>query len=943
MNYEAALSIQQHQQTALFGNGSGIATIFPTPHTDDMLAGMQKVQGHGEDTIDSASHSGSSDLNAVDNNETDTLGQAIMQHQRDAIRLRQALDADARPLLETRLRPRPRISELIEREEREEALAAAAASNGVAHTRGASTGSSGSEPPLNVPREWGTRAKSQRGWMRRIREPSVVSVQLSPTLAQGEGQKQDEDAIVPRRTALTGDEYWSPPRRDNAFAKDMTPPSMNRQRPASQPNALRPANSTLQDTLDSEDPDLEGLSLLQSTPALPRLDRTATEYMRREIETVERQGVTRRHLGQLAERPNGSIRHRASQDDEAGLTNGHASHNRQARPVTTPSDSKKSRITRRRSLISNQENVPVNGGSSTTYKGIETVTITDRTAQAVTFKQPQRPGHTRQDSMKLLQRLARVSSLSPSPAKASPEAVGRGYSNVHSTGQVERPKSEPYVGGHEDARIAQDAGREQEAEHDVGRPNSESSHDARARSRSSRSSVRLDAYTAQQEDDAEEKQHAGAPVSTASARDAQEEARATAGANGETQALRPSTDVRPLLRTSDTTIIRAFGTPSGEALLGGSGDMLAAEYVRQVSGGSRRPTSALDDIVREAQEHPGELFGDATIQSLEDIAHPNMDATDTTATVDFGDAEEDRGLARPLTQTENDRRQEDLAMKAMNKHLRAARTSIKDADRGLRRVEHRAEEIANSPVKKTTTTSTTILETAPTTSTQSTHTGPCPHCDLRYRSLWHALFSEFLSAFYAPSRTSRLGVRLTSLGKVLAFAALCYILESLLCWKYCHPFYARRMEGYGVWNDAPRSPFVIPTLLFRPLRPIWRPTLNWAREAIEVAYHHVLGIEQKVLPVPRFMEPGFKLTPEMMRSDLRPGMFRSSYPPASAVSGGFGKTAATAGAGAVAGRWGGWVGTSVVSKAVETGWRAVGSARQAVDEVGGMWEDEWLE
>nr|OQO00771.1 hypothetical protein B0A51_18720 [Rachicladosporium sp. CCFEE 5018] len=883
-----------------------------------MLAGMQKVQGHGEDTIDSASHSGSSDLNTVDNNETDTLGQAIMQHQRDAIRLRQVLDADARPLLKTRPRPRPRISELIEREEREEALAAAATANGIAHTRGASTGSSGSEPPLNVPREWGTRAKSQRGWMRKIREPSVVSVQLSPTLAQSEGQKQDEDAIVPRRTALTGDEYWSPPRRDNAFANDMTPPSMNRQRPASQPNALRPANSTSRDILDSENPDLEGLSLLQSTPTLPRVDRTATEYTRREIETVELQGVTRRHLGQLAERPNGSIRHRASQDDEAGLTNGHASHVDQARPITAPSDSMKSRITRRRSLISNKENVPVNGASLTTYKGIETVTITDRTAQAVTFKQPQRPGHTRQDSMKLLQRLARVSSLSPSPAKASPEAVGRGSSNVHSTGQDERPKSEPYVGGHEDARIAQDAEREQEAEHDVGRPNSESSHDARARSRSSRRSVRLDAYTAQQEDGAEEKQHAGAPVSTASARDAQEEARATAGANGEAQALRPSTDVRPLLRTSDTTIIRAFGTPSGEALLGGSGDKLAAEYVRQVSGGSRRPTSALDDIVREAREHPGELFGDATIQSLEDIAHPTMDATDTTATVDGGNDEKDIDPGDPLTQTEQGRRQEDLAMETMNKHLRAARTSIKDADRGLRR-------------------------TAPTTAAQSTHTGPCPHCDLRYRSLWHALFSELLSAFYTPSRTSRLGIRLTPLGKVLAFAALYYVLESLLCWKYCHPFYARRMEGYGVWNDAPRSPFVIPTLLFRPLRPIWRPTLNWAGEAIEVAYHHVLGIEHNVLPVPRFMEPGFKLTPEMMRSDLRPGMFRSSYPPASAVSGGFGKTAATAGAGAVAGRWGGWVGTSVVSKAVETGWRAVGSARQAVDEVGGMWEDEWLE
>ncbi|OQO10427.1 hypothetical protein B0A48_03723 [Cryoendolithus antarcticus] len=907
-----------------------------------MLAGMQKVQGHGEDTIDSASHSGS-DLNAVDNNETDTLGQAIMQHQRDAIRLRQALDADARPLLKTRPRPRPRISELIEREEREEALAAAAAANGAIHTRGGSSGSSGSEPPLNVPREWGTRAKSQRGWMRKIREPSVVSVQLSPTLAQGEGQKQDEDAIVQRKTVLTGDEYWSPPRRENAFANDMTPPSMNRQRPASQPNALRPANSTLRDILDSEDPDLEGLSLLQSTPALPRLDRTATEYTRREIETVERQGVTRRHLGQLAERPNGSIRHRAGRDDEAGLTNGLASHVDQAHPVTAPSDGMKSRITRRRSLISNKENVPVNGASSTTYKGIETVTITDRTAQAVTFKQPQRPGHTRQDSMKLLQRLARVSSLSPSPAKASSEAVGRGPSNVQSNGQLERPKSEPYDNGDEDAHVDQDAEREQEAEHDVARPNGESSHDARARSRSSRRSVRLSAHTAQQENDADEKRHASASGSVASARDAQEEARATGGANGEAQALRPSTDVRPLLRTSDTTIIRAFGTPSGEALLGGSGDKLAAEYVRQVSAGSKRPTSALDDIVREAREHPGELFGDATIQSLEDIAHPNMDATDTTATVDAGDDEADADLGRPPTKAQQDRRQEDLAMEAMNKHLRAARTSIKDADRGLRRVEHRAEEIANSPVKKATTTKTTILETSPVMPDPTSHVGPCAHCDLRYRSLWHALFSEFLSAFYVPSRTARFGVRLTPLGKVLAFAALYYILESLLCYKYCHAFYARRMEGYGVWNDAPRSPFVIPTLLFRPLRPIWRPALNWIEEGIEVAYHHVLGIEPEVLPIPRFMEPGFKLTPEMMRSDLRPGISLGSYPPASAVSGGFGKTAATAGAGAVAGKWGGWVGTSVVSKAVETGWRAVGSARQAVDEVGGMWEDEWLE
>jgi hypothetical protein len=53
--------------------------------------------------------------------------------------------------------------------------------------------------------------------------------------------------------------------------------------------------------------------------------------------------------------------------------------------------------------------------------------------------------------------------------------------------------------------------------------------------------------------------------------------------------------------------------------------------------------------------------------------------------------------------------------------------------------------------------------------------------------------------------------------------------------KYCHKFYASSMIGYGVDPDAPRYPFVIPTLLHRNLlypiiNPLWA-LLSWVGRA----------------------------------------------------------------------------------------------------------------
>jgi hypothetical protein len=121
---------------------------------------------------------------------------------------------------------------------------------------------------------------------------------------------------------------------------------------------------------------------------------------------------------------------------------------------------------------------------------------------------------------------------------------------------------------------------------------------------------------------------------------------------------------------------------------------------------------------------------------LEDIVHPNTDPTDTTLTFDanggYDDAVDDLDLGRTLTQAEKDRRQEDLAIEAMNKHLHAARTSIKDADRGLQRVENKWETTSHmEPPQPTTITS--IPQSA--TALDRDWKTVCEHCGGSYYSL----------------------------------------------------------------------------------------------------------------------------------------------------------------------------------------------------------------
>lgn len=834
MNYEEESFA--HQQHSLYLEQRHatrpITSLAPPADPLRVRETMQKVQAHDDQS--SASGSGVADLHSLDN-ETDTFGRQIMQYERDARRLRSATHGDQQPVLKNR--SRPRISELVARRERKEGLSA-----GQQHVRTASSGSGDSNPPLNVPRDWGTRARSQRGWMRKIREPSEADANSVKDNAINGFSGTDEEAVASRRTFGARDDFWS--REDRLPAVDQTPPSMRRTRPAVDTGLPGESHSTLRQIIDSEDQDFCELSLLASTPAAvkPARGHRRSNDSENDLHGSHHTHEIRRNL--LSERsPNRDGKQARARQTLADFD--------PTVPLHTALSYEERREIRRSGLVGNKENEILNDGDHDYNKHRRTATIPDRTARAVTFRQHQRPSTARNESRELLQRLA--TRLSPSPGKSSSETAPLETHDIQPQAHTETRRNPAPTDNFDSnppvvrtARREIDRMRHEESQRNV-RPKRSGSEEAQSKR------VQAENAPAFEEQTLDEKGNV------------------ITGSGGETHE-QPS-DRRGLLRSSDAALIRAFGKSSGESNSKSENAPSGSSEKEKTnaSGNTQRARSALEDIVREARKDPSGPFGDATLQSLEDIAHPNVDPTDTDLTFDTPNAyaenaDEDLDIGRPLTQAEKDRRQEDLAIEAMNKHLRAARTSIKDAGRGLRRVENKWDSSSTTdapqPASKVPDTKKESKEEPKPKPSQQT---VCVHCG-GHQSVWKGLWTEFRSNFYAYDRNARFGVRLTWLGFLTVMWMLWTVVENLLCWQYCHPLYAETMVGYGVDFDAPRYPFVIPTLLFRPFRPIWKPVVEWLYASFMAIFHMVFG-EPPPERVPRYMQPGFEMTEDMINWD----------------------------------------------------------------------------
>lgn len=833
MNYEALLRLEQSQEPLFTGLKDKLSGIERSAAGLHATATMDtKVQAHDDHT--SGSGSDLSNLSALENG-TDTFGQEILRHERDVRRLK---ELSSRPQAFRKARPRPRIAAPRPQEGFANGVAKAL-TNGQDNQRAGGSGSNDSDPPLNVPREWGRKAKRNNDWLKKIHAPTMEDVRQKPAVSPE--RKPDEDAIVPHRTAYTGDEYFSPPR-------DGVKQSVE------SPSSLRHMNSTLKEIMDSEDQDFTAADLLQSTPAATRSlglegGRGIDELTRLEIQNLERQGVTSRHLDQITERsPNGALRRssstrlRALAQADAVAARGDA----ETRPQTAPaSQQRPTRIPRRKSLIGvNKENAAPNSTDNERFKSTQTVKLTQRTSQPVTFRKAQRPGHARTDSMDILRKLARVSSLSPSPAAKDKGQSDKQARHTEQKGPSESPDAQ-------ESPLPLSAKSANSDYVFVGKPGDAQSDQLPLESP-------LEADEEAEELPVPEAEQDLPDIDVTPAPQEQPFTAKTPVVTGAwVDTPKPLTDLRPLLQTTDSTIVRAFGTPSGAATLEPK-DSPIEDHVRRTFSEPIHPKSALEAVVQEARDHPDSQLGETTIQSLEDIIHPDMDATDTTLNVNVGgmaqEILEQLDEDREMTQAEKDRRQESLAMEAMNKHLRNARTSIKDANRGMRRVEHRVdaihgEEATASPAQpnankgKPPESGAQEQQILLTGGRRATH---CPTCG-GYTSIWRALLSEFRSCFYTwPPPTAgkkQYLPALTWLGLFCLAWFAWYVVESTLCYNYCHPLYAEKMIDYGVDMDAPRFPFVIPTLFFRPLRPIWKPAFEALGEAFIVFANAAFGWE----------------------------------------------------------------------------------------------------
>ncbi|KKK18872.1 hypothetical protein ARAM_002745 [Aspergillus rambellii] len=83
-------------------------------------------------------------------------------------------------------------------------------------------------------------------------------------------------------------------------------------------------------------------------------------------------------------------------------------------------------------------------------------------------------------------------------------------------------------------------------------------------------------------------------------------------------------------------------------------------------------------------------------------------------------------------------------------------------------------------------------------------------------------------------------LRLTALGWCIVLALSWYLSETAMCDYYCHPFVGSACTGNCLLLDAPRFPFVIPTMLWRWLHvseilaPLWALLLALARFSAQV-------------------------------------------------------------------------------------------------------------
>jgi hypothetical protein len=699
----------------------------------------------------------------------DDFERLMIQNARDERRLKDALEGTRRVQTFSKARKHPRVGltlDNLERNARNEEAPVKSASPP------SSSGSARSDPAIHAPPTWGRKSRTNRNWMRTITyEEQVQTPPPTDETVNGlyDDQYEDhaDDAHMPRRSIEDSPlSHKGTPRNDRSAEWDLTF-------------------------------ELNEASMIASTPYIPR-NTMLDDIRQREVDVVKPDRRSDEPLDEI--RPlRVSFR---------------ANNNSATEPAAQGSASPEKRLRNRtNSWQSIGKSQPVTGTGKevspvTLYKtATDTVSVVERDIITTTQQNPIRPRrHRREDSQDLLRRLARASNT-PSPGRVSAlrPQTAPARQVTDSSQPMATDTTPPKVHANEDP-----------VEETVPKPMVENS---KPETQKEAQDFKQTPPEKPQETQPEEpKQNQPEP-------EAQPEPLAEAEVEDVDATPMPSN--RPKLDPKTPVVTGAWvDTPgprtvrkhisiarsrsqspkkssprksrspgkSAAPTVDEAPESTAVEVTRP-----QLPSSALHALVQEAKAHGKEHsadYGDSTINSLEDLISSPPE----------GEIDEDTlmGLQLPTITPRNDaerqRQLELLHLHRMNDRLRAARTSIRDASRGMKHIEDRVEhgDDATKP---------------------GLRECPCAAAGVHHASLWRRTKRLFWDA---NLKTERSGTRWRMLGGLTLLSLFALVLftwwisEEVACEMYCHHPYAKFSPyAFSVNPNAPKFPFVIPTLVYR--------------------------------------------------------------------------------------------------------------------------------
>ena len=602
---------------------------------------MEERNHNNDDLQDAASVvSGLSSLE----NDADEFEKLMIQNERDERRLSQALGS--RPQAFRKARTHPRVGLTLENLERNNA-AASGTNAQPKFDSPPSSGSARSGPAIHAPATWGRKGRTSASWMR--------------TITYEEEQQQADDAMNSHSPLSHKTSVHGTPRIDQSQEWDLTF-------------------------------ELNEASMIASTPYIPRSTKL-DDIRQREIESLNEQAAAaarperaREGSPEQPHRRPPSLRTLDSVADSTAT----ATTTTTAEPTAQADSGSKKRLrARTRSWQLLGKSQPVTGMGSedapvAMYKSAENIAAVDREVIATAHNGPaKRMPYRREDSQDLLRRLARVSNTpSPQRVESSRPSTALTSSSQNMPPNAERPQPEnketsgetpvpaavpepePAVSKSESQPEQEPEGAAREAEQP---PESLPDNDAEY--------VHVDATPLPKERPV---LSAKTPVVTGAWVDTPGPRTVSRPVTREGAASR---SLSPRKRSPKGSLRRIKSSERPASVPEEAAESVATEVVRP-----KLPSSALQALVDEAKSQgrrESADYGDSTINSLEELITPLPDSPPEEDTL--------QGIPLPTSiprnEAERQRQQEALHLHRMADHLRATRTSLRDASRGMKRVE----------------------------------------------------------------------------------------------------------------------------------------------------------------------------------------------------------------------------------------------------------------